>query len=105
MKIINYVKTSYENHKLKNEVSRLEMLVTATEKDLMYRVMEYRKLLGEREQLLEKLDLLDRSLTNANKTINEIVKVAQDNDYGNSRTKVKKILELATFGNTTSPSK
>ena len=105
MKIFKAMAVYFENGKLKREISRLETLLKATEKTLIDRVNDYRELLGEREILRDKIDNLERSLYNANKTITEITKVAEENNYDNLENKVKKILELAKLQNKTSSSK
>ena len=62
----------------------------------------YREKVGEKEELREKCNLLDRALTNANKVLDEIQEVAESNDYGRPSMKVKKIIELAKTRNITS---
>lgn len=96
------VKVFFENDKLKKENRTLEMLLAATEKELMVRVNEYRALLGEREQQRQKIENLDRALYNSNKTIKKILDVAQENSYGKPDCKIQKIVELAKSENVTS---
>lgn len=104
MKIISYAKTLKENRQLKNEVANLRTQTIATEKVLMDRVNDYRKLLGEREMLLDKMNLLDMSLAKKNKILNKIIKIAESNDMNKPEIIIKKILELAKYEQT-SPSK
>lgn len=105
MKLFNSMKLVFENHRLEGEVERLETILSATEGNLMDRVQEYRELLGEREILRERIELLDTRLYQANKILDEIIEVAENNDYGNNKNKIKKILDLAKFETTTKPSK
>lgn len=99
------VKTYFENEKLKKENRHLQMFLEATEKELMFRVNEYRSLLGKVEIQRQKIENLDRCLYNSSKTIKKILDVAQENSYGNSDYKVQKIIELAKSENVTSPIK
>lgn len=104
MKLLSSVKLIFENKKLEKDNDRLETLLNATEKNLIDYRNRYRDLLGERELLKEKMDLLDRSLCNTNKTLNKIIKIAESNDLNKPEIIIKKILELAK-NETTSPSK
>lgn len=104
MKLLSSVKLIFENKKLEKDNDRLETLLNATEKNLIDYRNRYRDLLGERELLKEKMDLLDRSLCNTNKTLNKIIKIAESNDLNKPEIIIKKILELAK-NETTSPNK
>ena len=95
MKLFKSMALYFENAKLKKEIERLETVLEATEKRLDEKIQDHRKLLGDKTMLKEKAKFLDRSLYNTNKIIEEIIETAESNDLGNSRTKVKKILELA----------
>ena len=95
MKLFKSMSIYFENIKLKKEVERLEIVLNATEKRLNDRTNDYRSLLGEKVELKERVEFLDSSLYKMGKTLEEIISVAESNDCGNSRTKVKKILELA----------
>lgn len=96
------IKRLLDNYELKQENEYLNIRVEATEELLSERNKAYRSVVGEKEELKEKLERLDRTVTNLNKTLNKIIEVAECNDCGNSRTKVKKILELAKFEETSS---
>lgn len=98
MRIFKAINVYFENGKLKREISRLETLLDATERTLVNRVNDYRELLGEREQLKEKIQKYDEQLF-------KIIVVCNRNDYGKDNSyKIKKILELAKFEDATSPS-
>lgn len=102
MKLLNVLALTFENNKLKKRIEYYETLLSATEKELMQKQRQYRELLGEIELLKEKIGTLDWSLYKSNKTIQEILKTAQDNNYGNIENKIKKIIELAKFEDKTS---
>ena len=91
------IKRLLDNYELKQDKEYLELRVAATEQLLSERNQAYRQVVGEKEELKEKAELLDRSLTNLNKTLNQIIEVAESNDYNNNKIKIKKILELARY--------
>ena len=89
MKIFKAVNVYFENGKLKRELDRTNTLLEATERTLVQRVNEYRELLGEREQLKDKIAELENVLF-------QIIVTCNQNDYGKDDSyRVKKILELA----------
>lgn len=95
MQIFNNIKLMFENRKLKKEIEDLNLLLDATEKRLDEKNRDYRRKIADNEMLKEKLDLIDRSLYNANKTLDAIIEVAGSNDYSNYKIKIAKIIELA----------
>ena len=97
MGIIKKIKELLNNYELKQDKEYLEIRVAATEELLSERNQAYRQVVGEKEELKEKLSLLDRSTTNLNKTLNKIIETAESNDYSNNKLKIKKILELARY--------
>ena len=99
MRIFKAINVYFENGKLKREISRLETLLEATERTLVNRVNDYRELLGEKEQLKEKIAEYENQLF-------QIIVTCNQNDYGRDDSyRIKKILELAKFEDKTSPSK
>ena len=96
------VKKLLDNYELKQEVEYLRIRIIATEQLLSERNKAYRSVVGEKEELKEKLERLDRKTTSMNKTLNKIIEVTESNDYNNNKIKLKKIVELATLENTTS---
>ena len=97
MGIIKKIKELLNSYELKQDKEYLEIRVAATEQLLSERNQAYRQVVGEKEELKEKLSLLDRSTTNLNKTLNKIIETAESNDYSNNKLKIKKILELARY--------
>lgn len=97
MGIIKKIKELLNNYELKQDKEYLEIRVAATEQLLSERNQAYRQVVGEKEELKEKLSLLDRTTTNLNKTLNKIIETAESNDYSNNKLKIKKILELARY--------
>ena len=96
------IKKLLDNYELKQEVEYLRIRIIATEQLLSERNKAYRSVVGEKEELKEKLERLDRKTTSMNKTLNKIIEVTESNDYNNNKIKLKKIVELATLENTTS---
>lgn len=102
MKFFKAINVYMENQNLKEQLQAYEIRIKATEDRLTERVNDYRSLLGERELLREKASFLDHALYKANKTIERIIEVAESNDCGNNKNKIKKIIELAKFEDHTS---
>lgn len=96
------IKRLLDNYELKQEVEYLRIRINATEQVLSERNKAYRSVVGEKEELKEKLERLDRKTTSMNKTLNKIIEVTESNDYNNNKIKLKRIVELATLENTTS---
>ena len=96
------IKRLLDNYELKQEVEYLRIRINATEQLLSERNKAYRSVVGEKEELKEKLERLDRKTTSMNKTLNKIIEVTESNDYNNNKIKLKRIVELATLENTTS---
>ena len=103
--MFKYLELKRELRDMTEERDYLQIRINVLEQQLSERNQTYREKVGEKEELREKCNLLDRALTNLNKVLDEIQEVAESNDYGRPSMKVKKIIELAKTRNTTSPIK
>lgn len=110
--MFKYLDLVAKNEKLKKELRDMteerdfqEVRANALDNNILEKMRAYREKVGEKEILREKCNLLDNALTRANKVLDEILEVAESNDYGRPSMKVKKIIELAKTRNTTSPIK
>lgn len=110
--MFKYLDLVAKNEKLKKELRDMteerdfqEVRANALDNNILEKMRAYREKVGEKEILREKCNLLDNALTRANKVLDEILEVAESNDYNRPSMKVKKIIELAKTRNTTSPIK
>lgn len=103
--MFKYLQLKRELRDMKEERDYYQIRVNVLEQQISERNQIYRTKVGEKEELREKCNLLDNALTKANKVLDEILEVAESNDYNRPSMKVKKIIELAKTRNTTSPIK
>ena len=101
-KFIENIELRKKLQEITEERDYLQIRINVLEQQISERNQIYREKVGEKEELREKCNLLDRALTNANKVLDEIQEVAESNDYGRPSMKVKKIIELAKTRNITS---
>lgn len=100
--MFKYLQLKRELRDMTEERDYLQIRINVLESQLAERNQTYREKVGEKEELREKCNLLDNALTRANKVLDEIQEIAENNDYGRPSMKVKKIIELAKTRNITS---
>lgn len=88
------LKLTKELQEMKEERDYWQIRANVLDQQITERNIAYRQKVGEKEQIYEKAEFLDRCLTSKNKTLLAIQEIAENNDYGKPSMKVKKILEL-----------
>lgn len=102
MGIRNFIKKLTDNYELKQDNDYLQIRVKVLEEELDERNKKYRGVVGDKELYKEKSLLLDSALYRANKILDDILEIAEQNNYKRNDIKIKKIVELAKNRNTTS---
>lgn len=100
--MFKYLELKRQLRDMTEERDYYQIRVNVLEQQMSERNQTYREKVGEKEELREKCNLLDRAVNNLNKVLDEIQEIAENNDYGRPSMKVKKIIELAKTRNITS---